>query len=156
MKFADFWWIFPLFFPVMWVFVCFIISLTGWHTLARHFRAVSKPNGQNFYFQGGNIGAAQYSGCLNFTIAENGLYLRPILPFRAFHPALLVPWKAFETPKIEKVWWVNQFSVKVKTPDKQRVQLVLAPSVGALIAERIEAAKLAPETSPWDDQNALD
>ncbi len=99
--------------------------------------------------QGGNIGLGQYNGCLSLVVAENGLWLRPWLPFRFCHPPLLLPWSAFEAPKIEKVFWAKQWTAQVKTPDKKRVKVIFSVSVGELIAARLETAQTQPNASPW-------
>lgn len=145
--------LFPVFFVSLWLFVCFVISFAGWRTLSLHFRAASRPDGQNFPMQGAEIGMAQYNGCLSLVVAENGLWMRPWLPFRAFHPPLLLPWRAFESAKTEKRFWVTQWTMQVVTPDKKRVKIAFPMRLGGLIATRIEAAKAAPDAtssdSPW-------
>lgn len=149
--------LFPIFFVSLWVFVCFVISLAGWRTLSRHFRAQLKPNGQNFPMQGAEIGLAQYNGCLSLVIAENGLWMRPWLPFRAFHPPLLLPWRAFGAAKVEKRFWAKQWTMQVVTPDKKSVKIVFPMKLGELIAARVETAKAerdaAPSDSPWNESS---
>lgn len=139
--------LFPLFFIALWVFVCFVISLAGWRTLSLHFRAISKPDGQNLPMQGAEIGMAQYNGCLSLVIAENGLWMQPWMPFRAFHKALFLPWRAFESAKIEKRFWARRWTMQIVTPDKKRVKIVFPMRLGELIAGRVEAAKSDPDTS---------
>lgn len=144
-----FWAFFPLFFVAMWLLVCLLISLMGWRTLANHFRAQSKPQGRSFPMQGAKIGGGQYSGCLSMIVAETGLWLRLWIPFRTFHPPIFLPWNVFEAPKLEKRFWVKQWTTQVITPDKNRVKIIFSPAIGELLAARIEAERLAPDASAW-------
>ncbi len=139
--------LFPLFFVALWIFVCFVVSLAGWRTLAPHFRAIVKPDGQNLPMQGAEIGMAQYNGCLSVVIAETGLWMQPWLPFRAFHPPLLLPWRAFESAKVEKRFWAKQWTMQVLTPGKKRVKIVFPMRMGELVAARVAAEKSGPDTS---------
>jgi hypothetical protein len=103
-------WIFPIFFVGVWLLVALFISrVGGWSTLAEYYRADQPFFGTLFRFQAASFRAgSNYNGCLNFGANGEGLYLRPMLLFRAFHPPLFIPWSEVSAQPI-KLWLFFNF-----------------------------------------------
>lgn len=86
------------FFAAWMAMICFLISfLTGWHTLAKRFRAQAEPYGETRVV--GPLFSTiylrywtHYSSCVRLTAAEDALYLSVIFLFRPGHPPLRIPW----------------------------------------------------------------
>jgi hypothetical protein len=87
---------FPLVFAAVWLLALRVASLmAGWDRLARRYRADGPFDGRLFRFQSAWFRwATHYGGCMTFGVSPAGLYMVPFLPFRPFHPALLIPWAA--------------------------------------------------------------
>ncbi|MHC2069269.1 hypothetical protein ACYFX5_17490 [Bremerella sp. T1] len=86
-----------LFFVAIVLFISFVLlviaTLGDWGQLATRFRASDAPKGKYFYCQTAGVGDGSYRGMLTVGVTEEGLYLAVLLPFRLFHPPLLIPWK---------------------------------------------------------------
>lgn len=103
-------WFLPLFFVAIWIFVAFMLSrVGGWDRLAESYRSDQPFFGTRFNLQAAQLRAGtNYNGCLTFGANHEGLYLRPIVLFRAFHPPLLIPWSEI-TAKPVKVFRIVGF-----------------------------------------------
>jgi hypothetical protein len=94
--------LFPVFFVGLWVVIGTLLSrLSGWSTLAGHFRADNPPSGTRFRFVSGSMGKGivpvQYRSCLFVTVNDRGLHLSLLPPFRFMSPALFIPWTKVES-----------------------------------------------------------
>jgi hypothetical protein len=98
-------WVFLVFFAVTWMLVSFALSrFGGWTTLAGYYPAEHPFEGKLIRFQAAQLRrGTNYNGCLNFGASYEGLYIVPMLPFRAFHPPLLIPWTDI-TARPYKLW----------------------------------------------------
>ena len=94
---------FPFFFVGLWLFVGGLLSfLSGWPSLARQFRATSRPSGVRLTRQVAKIGLVSESGVTGMVVSEVGLYLWAIWLFRFLRPPLLIPWSAFRELKEQR------------------------------------------------------
>lgn len=81
-----------------WCAILYVISLiSGWHALARRFRAQAEPYGDcksagPFFYTIYMRYWGHYSGVIRLTAATDALYASILLPFRIGHPPLCVPW----------------------------------------------------------------
>lgn len=146
--------VFPFFFATTWITVVFVISRIGWNGLAKHFRANAKPSGSTYRVVSASINGCNYNNCLTAIVATNGLWLQPWLPFRLFHPALLIPWSAFSPFKEQKILWARRYFSTVTTPDGRRIPWMLIPKALEMeVREQLEKApsQLTNETrtGPW-------
>ena len=101
---------FPLWFPFLALFgtsflVMFVISrVGGWAKLEESYRTEQPFFGTLIRFQAAQFRkATNYNGCLNFGGDPAGLYMVPMLLFRAFHPPLLIPWEEISAQPV-KLW----------------------------------------------------
>lgn len=87
----------PIFFVALWVAASRIISWLGWSPLAARF-AFDRPlpdDVKRYGSQSLSIGEslfANYNNCVNIWIDQRGLYMRPQIFFRLFHPMLHIRW----------------------------------------------------------------
>jgi hypothetical protein len=104
------WWFFVLLFCGTWILVSFSISrASGWTKLAQIYAAQQPFSGTLIRFQAAQFRrATNYNGCLDFGSDMHGLYIVPMLIFRAFHPPLRIPWSEVTAQPI-KVWRVFNF-----------------------------------------------
>jgi hypothetical protein len=96
--------LFPFVFVAFWLGICWLISLSGWSQLSRHFKASeasSEAPAISFGMQsarlrtaGTIIPSANYRGALTIGCQPTGLRLSVMFLFRFGHPALLIPWSA--------------------------------------------------------------
>ena len=87
----------------MWVLVSRVLSLLGWSQLAERHKAVADPSPQakRLYWSSMSVGpglmSVSYSSCINAWIDNDGVYFRPSLMFRLFHPMLFLPWNQMQS-----------------------------------------------------------
>ncbi|HMS20247.1 hypothetical protein [uncultured Sphingorhabdus sp.] len=95
--------LFMLAFVVMWIIVARFLSLFGWSTLAEHHLAVAdpSPNAKRLLWQSMSIGpgffAVNYGSCINAWFEREGMFLRPSMMFRLFHPMLFLRWNQVQS-----------------------------------------------------------
>jgi hypothetical protein len=84
----------PLYFvALMWI----ISRVSGWALLSRRFSTPEPFNGKTWGWQSARFrGWCNYNNCLNVGANPEGVYLSILLPFRLFHPALMIPWREIE------------------------------------------------------------
>ncbi|HUN89774.1 MAG TPA: hypothetical protein VMU28_13330 [Terriglobales bacterium] len=99
------WWFIFLAFFGTWFFVMFFISrVGGWSRLAESYRTEQPFLGNLIRFQAAQLrNRTNYNGCMNFGGDPAGLYMVPMVPFRMFHPPLLIPWEEITTRPV-KLW----------------------------------------------------
>lgn len=89
---------FFVFFAFMWLAITGGLALlSGWRSLATNWPRQSKPKGKRFWFASGAIGIGllpvRYSNCLTVTVADDGLGIEILFPFRFLSPPIFIPWK---------------------------------------------------------------
>jgi hypothetical protein len=105
---------FPLFALIFVVGFFFLTSFltsvfSGWHALARRFRAESEPYGVTksagpFFYTVYTRYASHYSFCIRMTAAEDGFYLSVVFPLRVGHPPLRIPWSEVQISRVKRFW----------------------------------------------------
>ncbi|MBC3935301.1 hypothetical protein H8K47_08010 [Undibacterium sp. CY7W] len=88
---------FFIFFLAMWFAITGLLStLSGWRSMATHWRARGQNSGNTYRFVSGTMGAKSfpvgYGSCLTITVSEQGLGLAVLLPFRFMSPPIFIPW----------------------------------------------------------------
>jgi hypothetical protein len=100
-------------FVALWSLITALLSLaSGWPVLAREYRAGSRPSGVRLNGQVFRIGSVPERNVTCLVIAESGLYLRTLWPFRIFRPPLLIPWPAIKRLRSEKVLWQTRYVIE--------------------------------------------
>lgn len=119
-------------FPLFWVAVVFLVSrLTGWATLARHFAVPPdrKVSGESFGWSSVQFNLfGRYSNCIDIVVSRDGLYLRPVWPFRFGHEPLLISWSAIEDVRSHDwgLFTANDVTVRPNAPGGRSTKLTLA------------------------------
>lgn len=90
----NFFIVFPIFFAGMWIISAYWVALmSGWRLLAKRFRLQETFTGQRWRMQSARMRwFSQYNNVLTVGADTAGLFMVPFLLFRAWHPALFVPW----------------------------------------------------------------
>ena len=122
-----------------WCLVVKLISFAGWNRLAASFAyELDRPEGERFNFSNITVGRnARYNGCINYTVAGEGLHIKVSLPFRFAHPPLLIPWsRIIDVKPIQRFGFsiyeveieAESGSVRIRIPEK-----VLIASKNAIV-----------------------
>ena len=89
--------VFIPFFILFWSAIVFFISFaSGWSQLKQIYRTDMPFTGELSRFLSGRLRRATYSGVLVIGRNGEGLYLRPLMPYRPGHPPLFIPWDEIE------------------------------------------------------------
>ncbi len=106
-------------FPIVWCSIVAGISrISGWHALAKSYRAeettfrIAEVDGsQRFRWASMTTGPScfptNYSNCLTLSVGPEGIGLKAWPMFRFGHPPLLIPWSAITHCKLDKYWMVT-------------------------------------------------
>lgn len=105
------------FFVAMWFIVTGLLAiLSGWSSLATHWREHEPRSGTAFRFASGSIGAkflpVSYSNCLTVTVSEQGLGLSILFPFRFMSPPIFIPWSQVSSITDGKSFFVRHVLVQ--------------------------------------------
>lgn len=109
--------LFALFFPVLWVAVLRIIASMGWSQVAAAYPAMSDPppSARRVRWGSMRIGrgvmAANYGSTITGWLSDSGLWLRPSLSFRPFHPMIYIPWARAQSIEEERVFLFKRVRV---------------------------------------------
>jgi hypothetical protein len=124
-------WVFLAMFAGTWILVAFLLSrLGGWQKLAEHYPADHPFEGQVVRFQAAQFRrSVNYNGCLNFGASYEGVYIVPMLLFRAFHPPILIPWSDI-TAQAVKLWRFWNF-VELRSMRAPDIPIRIKPALAA-------------------------
>jgi len=107
---------FPFFFFGLWFLTIYVISKTGWSKLAAQYKTLEKFEGAKITFASAGIGIASYNNALILKYNDEGLYLKPIFLFRAFHPPLFIPWKEITKVNDKKIFFTSLKELSIGNP----------------------------------------
>lgn len=97
-------------FVLLWCTVSAILAFGGgWFGLARRYRGRPAEMVRSITMASGSFDGlgAHYGNCLTVSVSPAGIGLSVVLPFRAFHPPVLIPWSAIE--QCESWKWLGLF-----------------------------------------------
>lgn len=104
---------FPLFFALMWLLVTRILSLFGWSKFVTpfgHDRPVP-ADARRFSMAtmviGRWPGGVRYKNAMTVWLDARGVWLRPVIFFRIFHPMLHFGWDAVANIEPRKQLWIE-------------------------------------------------
>ena len=121
--------------------------MAGWAKLAAAFPASAQPTqpiGESFRFVTAVLGSGdfpiKYRNCCHLVIAERGIYLSLMFPFKFQSPAFFAPWSA-----IEKVYEAQQLSNRAVTLSfqGQTAQVTLRGPLGQVVLAAYNEAAAA-------------
>jgi hypothetical protein len=84
----------PFFIVGWWILITYWIALiSGWRLLAQRYRMQGTFLGQKWGMQSARMRwVSGYNNALTVGADETGLFIVPFILFRAWHPALFIPW----------------------------------------------------------------
>ncbi|WP_395740870.1 hypothetical protein [Prosthecobacter sp.] len=109
---------FPCFFVGMWLLVTFIISRSGWARFGEAYPCPERPSGTSYAAPFARFGTAgaRYNNVVRAVATEGGLYLRPVIFFRAFHTPFLLPWSSIKQIDHIDRWFVKGYHLQIQDP----------------------------------------
>ena len=94
-------------FPTFWIGCLYGMARIGpWRSLALEYPAVDLPSGSTYWFVSLQSGGFTYSNCLFAIASQEYLTLKPLLPFRPFHPAITLPREAVTDVESSNGFWM--------------------------------------------------
>lgn len=84
--------LFPVFFALLGIGAMYVISKRGWKRLAGAYRYDAVGDMRRIGTTSIAINGINYNNCLTLFYNQQGMYLKPIIFFRLFHPPILIPW----------------------------------------------------------------
>jgi hypothetical protein len=132
-------WTFALFFVMAWtVALSLIARLSGWSALAERYEAVDPFEGPTRRFQTiamsrFKLVPATYGNIVNIGADARGLHLSLFLPFRPFHPRLVVPWSDLHAAPKQFLLWARAELTAAGAPE---IKIAIPGPAAAWLAER--------------------
>ena len=84
------------------VLMLYFFSKRGWADLAAQYRYPAAFFGKRIGIVTAGINGVSYNGCLLMKTNEEGIWMRPVLFIRLFHPAILIPWSELKEVREKK------------------------------------------------------
>ena len=127
-------------FTLLWSTIVFAAAhISGWASLARSYPGSEPANGQVWRFTSATLGRlSSYRNVLTVMISPEGLFIRPILPFRIGHQPLLIPWHAIVETQRTNLFLTEALRLEIRNPRRgntQRVTFYGRALVGALVEQ---------------------
>jgi len=102
---------YPLIFIIIWAFVLGLTSLIGgWYNLSKKFpyKNTKYKNGKLYRFQSVKLNyIGRYGFCINITIYDDGILLKPLLFYAFFHKPIFIEYKQFLNKQFGKFFFIN-------------------------------------------------
>ncbi|QFT31412.1 hypothetical protein FIV00_13040 [Labrenzia sp. THAF82] len=110
---------FFLCFGLLWSLIVFLISrLGGWSRLSRLYPGNRPPPGHSWRWGSASFGLfASYRNCLDITLSNAGIYLRPVIFFRIGHTPILIPWHAIASARRSDLLITKAIRLEIKDPE---------------------------------------
>ncbi|HJX83074.1 MAG TPA: hypothetical protein VJ723_01875 [Candidatus Angelobacter sp.] len=126
----------PLLVIGQFLLVFYMLALvSGWRVLAQRFRAQNPFLGPKWHGQSASLrNTGRYNHCLTIGADSSGLFIVPLLLFRLWHPALLIPWTEITFERKKVLFLFSVLKLRLGTSDQ--VPFTVSASLGA----KIEAA----------------
>ena len=101
---------FPIAFLGIWLSVTGLLAaMSGWVSIARVYRATTRPKGVRFSRQVTSVGIVPENGATDLTVAAEGLYLSAFPLFRFMRPPLFVPWRDVRVDSERNLLWLQRY-----------------------------------------------
>ena len=82
----------PVIFIGFWIFIVFILAQFGWSNLAQNYKTSTEFYGTDYGIVSARVNIVNYKASLILKYNDEGIFLRPTIPFRIYHPPVFVPW----------------------------------------------------------------
>jgi hypothetical protein len=126
----------PCFVISWWVIIAYWIALLGgWRLLAKRFRAQSEFTGEKWHMQSARMRLlSNYNGALTVGAGTTGLFIVPMILFRAWHPPLFVPWNEISVSRTTQLFFFKFVTLRLGRQEE------IPFRIRAALAAKIEAA----------------
>ncbi len=84
--------LFFVYFVPLWLFVGFVLSRRGWHSLAQRYPAERERPERRIDFVSGKIGPTDYNRAVGLGLDDQGIHFSVVFLFRFGHRPFFVPW----------------------------------------------------------------
>src|SRR5258706_3807006 len=108
--------LFPVFFIGAWIGISYAISKMGWDRLIERFKTNDAFHGKRIGIISASVNGANYNNSLILKYNYDGIYLRPILIFRLFHPPILIPWSEIKYVRDKKIFFFKLKELVIGDP----------------------------------------
>lgn len=108
--------VFVLFFIGMLITVLYLLSKKGWADLTAKYQSDEPFIGTRVGLISASINNVYYKNSLVLRYNGDGIYLRPIFPFRLFHKPVLIPWKEIKEVRTKKYFFSTYKQLIVGNP----------------------------------------
>jgi hypothetical protein len=123
-------------FGLFWSLIVFLIAhIGGWAGLARAYPATLPPQGRSWTWTSAKFGlVANYRNCVNVTVSNTGIDLRPVIFFRIGHKPMLIPWHAIAEARRSDLYFTSALRLEIKdgSDGAKRITLYGKPLVNEL------------------------
>lgn len=113
--------LFPIFFIGMAVGAMYVLARKAWWGLAENYPFDRDFEGHRFGVISASINGVNYNNCLLLKYNEQGLYLRPIFPFRLFHKGVFIPWQEIVAISDRKIFFVSVKEIRIGSPEVAKI-----------------------------------
>jgi hypothetical protein len=118
--------LFPIFFVGMAVGAMYVLAKKAWWGLAANYPFGRDFEGHRFGIISASVNGVNYNNCLLLKHNEQGIYLRPIFPFRLFHKGVLIPWQDIVAIRDKKVLFVSIKEIDIGSPLVATIKMKLS------------------------------
>lgn len=130
---------FPIFFVTLWTAILRILAvISGWRSLAAHFRAPPDARAGEQMVATGSMRAGfppvSYRNSLGVSADENGIGLRVAMPLSGV-PPLLLPWSAVRGGRVGKMLVWDTFTFETGAPGGRTVTVSVSGRASHALAE---------------------
>lgn len=87
----------------LYVIMSYRVSKMGWAKLAEKFKHAGSFVGKRIGLVSISVNVAGYQSSLILKHNEKGIYLKPIILIRLFHPPVFIPWEEIKEVREKKV-----------------------------------------------------
>ena len=108
--------IFPFLFIGIWIFVSFLISRFGYHSLVKKYKFEGNFFGTPIGLFSATINHSRYSNSLFLHFNDKGIMIKSLILFRWFHPAIFIPYTHILSVKQSKTLFTEYVSLEVGSP----------------------------------------
>jgi hypothetical protein len=126
----------PFFVVTLWVVVAYWIALLGgWRLLAKRFSAQGDFTGAKWSMQSARMRfLSNYNNVLTVGANTTGLFIVPMILFRAWHSPLFVPWNEISVSRTTQLFFFRFVTLRLGRQEE------IPFRIRAALAAKIEAA----------------
>jgi hypothetical protein len=88
----------------------------GWRSLAEKYRTAEEFRGERVGLISASVNGGNYNKAIILKYNYEGIYLKTMLLFRAFHPPVMIPWKDVREVRDKKIFFTNLKELVIGEP----------------------------------------